>query len=401
MKTIQTLGLSLFIIALAIFTLMLGLDHYRLSTDQIAIDNEYHREAFLHAARDLSVLDKEYNSSFAYSQAFHSALEAAQQTLNTQAEAGIPEGVGEWDFKLGDWKFKEYTLASIQQSSTGPVTDHPLLFWWLTVGLGIMGGLLFILPKFAKLPGIKNDHIYHSALTRGLKLNWRAIFLAGTIIGIIVYGIFYAGHWLWPLITTIVMGLIYWLVFYRENSKERTPARSAAPGMNSAMLGIIAGVYLIGFYVLLYWAPEHITPWMRMSDPLSRSLNGGPASQWFVYGMLYTVIVLVMGVRMLAKYRHNRYQIIRTFSVMFFQTAIAFILPEILVRLNQPYFDFKNIWPLNYAFFFDYNLDSLIQNGTLGIFMLVWGILLIIVAVPLFTYFYGKRWYCSWVCGCG
>jgi polyferredoxin len=86
---------------------------------------------------------------------------------------------------------------------------------------------------------------------------------------------------------------------------------------------------------------------------------------------------------------------------MFFQTAFAFMIPEILIRLNQPYFDFKNIWPLNYNFFFDYNLNQFISSGSLGVFMLVWGILLIIVAVPLFSYFYGKRWYCSWVCGCG
>ena len=33
--------------------------------------------------------------------------------------------------------------------------------------------------------------------------------------------------------------------------------------------------------------------------------------------------------------------------------------------------------------------------------MLVWGIVLLIIIVPLFTYFFGKRWYCSWVCGCG
>lgn len=401
MKIIQTLGLSLFVIALAIFTLMLGLDHYQLSADQLAIDNDYHKEAFLNAAREQGVLDQEYSSSFAFSKAFTSVLKTAQQELNTQAEAGISEGLGEWDFKLGDWKFKEYALATIRQSSAGPVTDNPLLFWWLTIGLGIIGGLLFILPKFSKLPGIKNDHIYHSPLTRGLKWNWRAIFLTGTIVGIIVYGFFYSGHWLWPVITTLVIGLIYWLVFYRENSKDRNPARSAAPGMRTGWLGIVGGTYLILFYVLLYWAPEHITPWMRMSDPLSHSLNGGPASQWFVYGMLYTVIVLVMGVRMIAKYRHNRYQIIRTFSVMFFQTAIAFLLPEVLVRLNQPYYDFKNIWPLDYDFFFDYSLNELISSGALGIFMLVWGIALIIVGVPIFTYFYGKRWYCSWVCGCG
>ena len=34
-------------------------------------------------------------------------------------------------------------------------------------------------------------------------------------------------------------------------------------------------------------------------------------------------------------------------------------------------------------------------------FMLIWGILLIVIGVPTFTYFFGKRWYCSWVCGCG
>ena len=71
-----------------------------------------------------------------------------------------------------------------------------------------------------------------------------------------------------------------------------------------------------------------------------------------------------MGIRMIIKYRHNKYQMIRTGSVMFFQTAIAFLLPEILVRLNQPYFDFKNIWPLDYDFFFDWNINTLIKQIT-------------------------------------
>ncbi|RMG77703.1 MAG: 4Fe-4S binding protein [Bacteroidetes bacterium] len=152
---------------------------------------------------------------------------------------------------------------------------------------------------------------------------------------------------------------------------------------------------------MLYWAPQYITSWMVMVDPVSRALSGNGASQWFLYGLLYTVVVLVMGLRMMAKYRHNRYQLFRTGSVMFFQTAFAFLIPEILVRLNQPYYDFKNIWPLNYTFFFDYNLDTLTHSGGLGLFMLVWGIVLIIIGVPVFTFFFGKRWYCSWVCGCG
>jgi len=110
----------------------------------------------------------------------------------------------------------------------------------------------------------------------------------------------------------------------------------------------------------------------------------------------------VMGIRMFIKYRHSKYQIIRTCSVLFFQIALAFLLPEILLRLNKPYYDFKNIWPLNYSFFESYNLQTLIENsGALGMFMLVWGIALVVIAVPVFVYFFGKRWYCSWVCGCG
>ena len=33
--------------------------------------------------------------------------------------------------------------------------------------------------------------------------------------------------------------------------------------------------------------------------------------------------------------------------------------------------------------------------------MLVWGIALFVIGVPVFVFFFGKRWYCSWVCGCG
>ncbi|MBL3655063.1 4Fe-4S binding protein [Fulvivirga sediminis] len=166
-------------------------------------------------------------------------------------------------------------------------------------------------------------------------------------------------------------------------------------------IGYSIGVMLILFYVLLYWYPEYMTNWMIMVDPVSQVLNGGPASQWFFYGLLYTIAIIVMGIRMFIKYRHSQYHIIRTSSVMFFQTSFAFLIPEILILLNQPSMDLKNIWPLNYTFFFDYNIQNLINSGGLGLFMLVWGIILVLVAVPVITYFYGKRWYCSWVCGCG
>ena len=33
--------------------------------------------------------------------------------------------------------------------------------------------------------------------------------------------------------------------------------------------------------------------------------------------------------------------------------------------------------------------------------MVFWGAAMIFLATPLLTFFFGKRWYCSWVCGCG
>ncbi len=170
---------------------------------------------------------------------------------------------------------------------------------------------------------------------------------------------------------------------------------------NRGWLGIITGSFLILFYIVLYFAPEHMVNWVIMVDPISHWIKGSEAGQFFLYGYIYTLAILVMGVRMIIKYRHSKYQIIRTISVMFFQTAFAFLIPEILIRLNKPYHDFKNIWPLDYSFFFDTRINEMIESGTLGIFMLGWGTALIIIAVPVLVYFFGKRWYCSWVCGCG
>ena len=71
------------------------------------------------------------------------------------------------------------------------------------------------------------------------------------------------------------------------------------------------------------------------------------------------------------KYRHNRYEKLRTVSVIFFQTAFAFLIPEFMSRLNGkgfslPYYDLKNIWPLNYYNFEQYRVDDFISAGKLG-----------------------------------
>lgn len=173
------------------------------------------------------------------------------------------------------------------------------------------------------------------------------------------------------------------------------------PAKSRGWIGIALGAFLIGFYVLLYFRPEFITGWIRLADPVAQLLKGKPADRWFFYGFLYCLAVLVMGIRFAINYRHSRYQLVRTASITFFQLGFAFLLPNVLEALNKPSMDLKNAWPLNYTFFYDWNINGLKSSGTFGWVLLWWGVALSFLVVPAFAAFFGKRWYCSWVCGCG
>ncbi|MFB9052066.1 4Fe-4S binding protein [Formosa undariae] len=178
------------------------------------------------------------------------------------------------------------------------------------------------------------------------------------------------------------------------------------------VLGWILGVVLTSFYIVLYFFPKYLglgtdgeanTGLIALFDPLSHLLSGRDASQWFVYGVLYTVAILAFGYKFLLKYRHNRYQQLRTGSVMFFQLGFAFLIPEFMYVMNNdlPYYDLKSIWPLNYYIFDEWSVKGFLSTGNIGIALLLFGLLSIFVITPILTYKYGKRWYCSWVCGCG
>jgi polyferredoxin len=339
MGKIQKIGIVLFVFGLLVFMATPALSAFELTPTivQKVVTKRYHQHAILEAAQ--SLFYKHYSNNIAFIKDLNTILYAAKQRQDQAAKienwkaTALPKGVSEWDFRIGDLQTIRFEL--VKNSSKGFLTVHTLLIICLSFGFGIVGALLYILPKRNKPAGIQNNGIFHSSM-----------------------------H-----------------------------ARGA--------LGIGTGIFLIIFYIFLYWFPEYLTSWVQLVEPLSLRLSGNGASPWFLYGVLYTLCVIIMGIRMLLKYRHNRYQQIRTVSVMFFQTTFAFLIPEILVRLNQPYFDFKNMWPLKYDFFFEWHLDKLLKNGTFGVFMLVWGMALFIVGVPVFTYFFGKRWYCSWVCGCG
>ena len=172
----------------------------------------------------------------------------------------------------------------------------------------------------------------------------------------------------------------------------------------------VTGLVLTGFYVVLYWysgddGHGHFGPLSNLVhalDGFSQWLRGRSADQWFLYGTFYTLAVLLMGARALWKYRHSRYQLIRTASVMFFQLGFSFLIPGLLQFFQKPEFYFSYFWPLHYQYLWPSDISALIKNGqALGIFMVFWGAVMSFVATPVLTYFYGKRWYCSWVCGCG
>ncbi|MGI9545730.1 MAG: 4Fe-4S binding protein [Flavobacteriaceae bacterium] len=221
------------------------------------------------------------------------------------------------------------------------------------------------------------------------------------------------GIWLTVSLLSVFAG-VYWFsreAYLHKHKGIKNDGTWFKSVSSQGLWGWVSGIVLTGFYIVLYFYPEYLglvrdgtsKGIIALFDPLSRIMSGNPASQWFVYGTLYTVAILAFGIKFIWKYRHNRYEIIRTISVMFFQTAFAFIIPEIMARLNGkiPYYDLKNMWPLNYYNFERYRINGFIDAGDVGMAMLIFGVLSVFVISPILTYKYGKRWYCSWVCGCG
>ena len=195
--------------------------------------------------------------------------------------------------------------------------------------------------------------------------------------------------------------LAFWLQWKDTNPGIKHDGNTFHGLKARGLLGWIAGVGMTTFYVLVYWKPAYLDGLIRVVDPLAHAIKGQPANQWFLYGTLYTLAVLLFGVRMLMKYRHNRYQQIRTFSVMFFQLGLAFLLPNLLAMFQKPEFYFSYFWPLKHQYLWPSDWSSLTSSGGLGVFMAFWGAVMTFVATPILTYLFGKRWYCSWVCGCG
>ena len=343
MKIIKNLGLVIFLTGLAIWTASVFMGGFTLQQDQLeAFVSEKGIKSELITKKITEDVVGKTLGTFAFTGAIRNAL--AENNTYYDAQIAKYEAAQEWDkkgeqyqYRINDKDFQAFSFSLAKKAGTGFVVENKGLMWFLTFGLSILGALMFIFPNLVLLG------------KPGIK-NDHIYHEAATN-----------------------RGWIAWLVL----------------------------VYLVLFYLVLYFNADYIVNWTFILDPISNALNGGDASQWFVYGFLYCTIMLTMAMRMYIKYRHNKYQIVRTTSVLFFQIVFAFLIPEIMSSLGKPGYDFKNAFPLDYDFFFEWNLETLTESGGLGIFILVWGIVLTLVIVPVMVYFFGKRWYCSWVCGCG
>jgi Pyruvate/2-oxoacid:ferredoxin oxidoreductase delta subunit len=402
LKIIHKIGLLVFTVGFFLFLSLFFLGQYQL--DKNALRDSIGENAFSTVDKfSQDIYEKKYTSQFAFVSDVKSVLNKANADIKSQYELS-PSLAGEIVKAVEGKSFQQSAI----DKAMGDASEESKA-WQLKQLLdytGWMEGREYesseeMAAQLEKVIADVNNSIISQKGFSASNINSKVF----TITKQADVGPVAQNPWLWLFLVIgipIVGAVLYLLPRLKtEHAGIKNDGIFHSALKNRGWIGILLGTFLISFYVFLYWFPEYMTSWIVMLDPLSTMLSGNPASQWFMYGFLYTLAILVMGIRMIIKYRHSPYQMIRTVSVMFFQLSFAFVIPEILVRLNQPYMDLKNMWPLDYSFFFDYRLNEMIEAGTIGLFMLGWGIALFVIGVPLFTYLYGKRWYCSWVCGCG
>ncbi|MGF1511907.1 MAG: 4Fe-4S binding protein [Myxococcota bacterium] len=154
---------------------------------------------------------------------------------------------------------------------------------------------------------------------------------------------------------------------------------------NRSALGLVIALAIIGFYELLYFTSTF--------DPLARSLGLG--NRWFLYGALYCVAMVGGGIYYLIRHGNSRYNRLRIGTNIAVQLSFGFSVPFIMKAMGSKDFYFSYLWPLK----FDYLMPDTLTS--LPIYLSAYCFFGSLLAVPLLAVFLGKRWYCSWICGCG
>ncbi|MCH2021611.1 MAG: 4Fe-4S binding protein [Saprospiraceae bacterium] len=418
MNSTKTLGLALFIFSFGLFIVSVTLSSHVLTDEALAPMKKYQGEMLKQVAAD--AYGKKFSSNIEFIAAIKPLLEKTRDALdkacgidpsnNVWNATTLPEGVAEWDYRMSDYDVKFYVATLTKTTAIGLLPNNAGLFFFLIFILGSIGALMYIVPDVNKIPGIKNNRIYHSSIMKGIIPVLQMIVVSISLF-ITFFIMLKEGEQsrFYLYCTVLFTALVIGMIFLKERKERKVAWGAGKSTIGNGWIGVTLGTFLILFYIVLYFYPYYISNWVLLVDPIKKTLSGGkPADRWFLYGFLYCLVMVVMGIRMIIKYRHNKYQLVRTGSVLFFQLGFAFLLPEILGRLNNPAVNLMTPWPLDYSFYYDYRLNDMLVNNdnyflgmNVGTSMFIWGVFLTLVLVPLFTYLFGKRWYCSWVCGCG
>jgi polyferredoxin len=147
-----------------------------------------------------------------------------------------------------------------------------------------------------------------------------------------------------------------------------------------ALAALLAAAYLLLYYTEVFEAP-------------ARALHLG--SKWTLYGLVYTLAMVVGGAYFLRRHGNSRYHRIRTVVVVLVQVVLAFALPLVMKVLGQPEYYFSYFWPLKIEYLYPH---VILQYPFL---IVLWSVIGSLVVFPVAAYFLGKRFYCSWICGCG
>ncbi len=174
------------------------------------------------------------------------------------------------------------------------------------------------------------------------------------------------------------------------------------PWRNRSLASVAVAVLMMSFYTLLYFR-DPLGVAGSVLDPEGWANALGLRSRWLLYGMLYSAAMIAGAAFYLRRHGNSRYNRLRIAVNVTVQVVLAFTLP-----LVMPYFftgDPSQFWKYEYYFSYFWPLDWYkLHPGTLQnlpVVLAVYSIVGALVVTPILAYFFGKRWYCSWVCGCG
>ena len=174
------------------------------------------------------------------------------------------------------------------------------------------------------------------------------------------------------------------------------------PWRTRNVLAYVLAFLLGAFYTLLYFRDE-----LAVSVPFldfERVAHAfGFRSRWLLYGLLYCVAMIGGAIYYLSEHGNSRYNRIRVSVNVSVQVVLAFLLPLVMPLFFTS--DPAEMWKYEYYFSYLWPLDWYkLQPDVLAnipVALAAYSVAASLVLAPVLAYFFGKRWYCSWVCGCG